>query len=245
MKKHQHQIANKRVSATGMLSGAGIDLIYCASGNKRFAKIAIDAGFLYGAQLPGTVYHPIYFADQNWKKPNRQKYMDALEKHRPFMATVLDFERIDQLSEVLSWAEEAARFVEVVMIIPKCFGCIVKLPHIIGNKPIRLAYSVPTRYGGTSVPVWEFWNRPVHLLGGSPQKQMRLRPYFDVRSVDGNMMQKAAVTWCGFWQPGTARYASNRWWPTLKESGSHVVTDAPYEAFSRSCESIMQAWLTL
>lgn len=86
-----------------------MELIYCAAGNARFAQIAIDAGFLYGAQLPGTTYHPIWFADQNWKKPDRTKYMAALAEHRPHMASVLDLERADQLDEVLSWAEEAAQ----------------------------------------------------------------------------------------------------------------------------------------
>ena len=32
-----------------------IKLIYCAGGNKQFAETAIEAGFLYGAQLPDTV----------------------------------------------------------------------------------------------------------------------------------------------------------------------------------------------
>ena len=55
-----------------------MELIYCGGGNAKFAQIAIDAGFLYGAQLPSTVYHPLHFADQNWKRPDREKYMKAV-----------------------------------------------------------------------------------------------------------------------------------------------------------------------
>lgn len=226
----------------------GIDLIYCAAGNRRFAEIAIEYGFAYGAQLPGTVYFQPEFADQNWKNPDRQKYMAALAEHRPFIASVLDLEQENQFCEVMSWAEEAAQFVEVIMIIPKYFGAIERLPRKIGGKPVRLGYSVPTRHGGTEVPAWEFRGWPVHLLGGSPHAQMRLRPYFGTVSIDGNMMQKMASKWCMFWQPGTARYASNRWWPTLVEAdgrrwgdGSDTA-DAPYEAFRRSCEAIVKAW---
>ena len=225
-----------------------IELIYCGGGNPIFAQIAVDAGFLYGAQLPDTVYHPLFFADQNWKKPNRPAYMNALRKHRPVMASVLDFERMEQLSDVLEQAEEAAQFVEVIMLIPKCFGGIAKLPRMIGGKHIRLGYSVPTKHGGTAVPVWEFAGWPVHLLGGSPHAQMRLRPYFDVRSVDGNMFNKMAARWCMFWMPGTARYASNRFWPTLVEADGRKWGDgsetanAPAEAFRRSCANIMSAW---
>ena len=125
------------------------ELIYCADGNPRFAKIAIDAGFFYGARLPGSVKYPIHFADQDWKNPDRARYMVELEKHRPVMATVLDWEQEEQLGEVLSWAEEAAQYVERVLLIPKVIGGIERLPRKIGGADVVLAYSVPTRYGGT------------------------------------------------------------------------------------------------
>ena len=79
------------------------ELIYCAGGNKRMAQIAIDAGFEYGARLPARgLHHPIRFADQDWKNPDRVRYMAELEKHKPAMATVLDWEQEGQLGEVLS-----------------------------------------------------------------------------------------------------------------------------------------------
>lgn len=218
-------------------------LIYCASGNKRFAQIAIDAGFKYGSRLPATVYFDPWFADQDWKKPNRKAYMDALNQCRPEMATVLDLERIDQLDLVMDWAEEASQYVKTVLLIPKVFGVIPHFPTRIGKANVVLAYSVPTRYGGTFVPVWEFGNRPVHLLGGSPHKQMQIAQYMNVVSTDGNYAQAMAVRHCQFWMPGNASYASNRWWPTLVEAdGEKWPNDAPYEAFRRSCENISKAW---
>ena len=220
-------------------------LIYCAAGNKDLAQIAIDAGFLYGAQLPSTMYFPIYFADQDWKNPNMDVYITEIEKHRPEMATVLDLESPEQLDEVFSWAESIAPYVETVLIIPKYSGAISSIPKSIGGKPVRLAYSVPTRYGGTSVPVWEFFGWPIHLLGGSPHKQMHLTQYLDVRSVDGNMHQKLATSHCMFWCPGNARYAQNRWWPKLQEAndGEKWPDDnAHHEAFRRSCINIIAEW---
>ena len=219
-----------------------IEIIYCANGNKRFADIAIEHGFLYGAQLPGTVYRPIFFADQDWKKPNRNAYMSALATHHPHMASVLDWENESQLAEVLGWAEEAAMHVEVVMIIPKVLGGIEQIPDKIGRKSVRLGYSVPTRFGGTELPIWEFGDRPVHLLGGDPQKQMMLCNYLNVKSADGNYAQKMAVQFAQFWAPGDARYAKNRFWPKLSEAGRHVAKDAIYEAFRRSCKNIMAEW---
>jgi len=222
-------------------------LIYCAAGNRRFAEIAVAAGWLYGAQLPGTVYPdvaPLWFADQDWKKPDRARYMERLAEHRPQQATVLDLERAEQFSEVMDWAAEAAQYVKRVVIIPKVFGIIPRIPEHVGDADVILGYSVPTRYAGTEVPVWEFARRPVHLLGGSPQAQMKLRHYLNVFSADGNYANKMATRYCQFWQPGTARYAKNRWWPTLREAngGENWGDDAPYEAFRRSCESIIEHW---
>lgn len=227
-----------------------MDLIYCAAGNPRLRAIAVAAGYRYGAQLPRTVYGPLYFADQDWKRPNRAGYMAALAAHRPHMATVLDWERADQLPEVLSWAEDAAAFVERVLIIPKVMGGIGQLPRSVGGKPVVLGYSVPTAFGGTELPIWEFAGWPIHLLGGSPQAQMHawahLRAVAEVVSADGNYAQKMAVRYCQFWVPGTARYAKNRWWPTLVEAdGQRWDSDGPYEAFTRSCAHIWAAWHTL
>lgn len=207
-----------------------VELVYCANGNGRLAQIAIDAGFLYGAQLPGTVYHPVWMADQDWKRPNRERYMAALAQHKPHLASVLDLERPDQLADVLAWAEEAAQHVEVLMLIPKYSGVIEQLPRVIGGKAVRLGYSVPTKFGGTEVPLWEFGGWPVHLLGGNPQNQMALTHYLDVRSADGNAAQRSAMEWCTAW-------ANGRW---SKEK--YYGEDAPYVAFARSCRNIINAW---
>lgn len=221
-------------------------LIYCAAGNARFSQIAENAGYLHGARLPGTTYFPLHFADQDWKKPDREKYMSALSVHRPTMATVLDWEREEQLPEVLSWAEEAAEFVGSVVVVPKVVNGIDRLPQTIGGKPIILGYSVPTRFGATPCVWWEFAGRQVHLLGGSPHRQIQewdyLRRVADVVSADGNMSNKMAVRHNRFWVPRSLSVGNQ--WPTLRESngGEKWGEDAPYEAFRRSCENIVSAW---
>lgn len=222
-----------------------ITLIYCAGGNRRFSDIALAYGFELGARLPGsTVYHPLHFVDQDWRKPDRAGYMAALAQYRPEVATVLDLERAEQLPEVLAWAEEAAQFVQRVVIIPKVFGIIPRLPRKIGGAEVLLGYSVPTNYAGTETPVWEFESWPVHLLGGSPRAQMRLAHYLHVVSADGNYAQKMAARYCQFWAPGNA-LAKDRYWPRLRETGKPIMHGAPYEAFRRSCENIAAAWAIL
>lgn len=215
-------------------------LIFCGGGNPTFARIAISAGYKYGARLPSTVYGPLYFADQDWKNPDRGAYMVALKKYRPFMASVIDFEISEQRKEVLSWAEEAAQFVDVVMIIPKVSGEICTLPRQIGKAHVRLGYSVPTKHGGTTLHLAEFVSWPVHLLGGSPGAQMRLAQYLDVCSADGNMMMKMANRGL-YWVGGERKY-SNRWVSIREIDGERWNGDGNYEAFRRSCENIMRAW---
>lgn len=213
-------------------------LIYCAGGNRQFAQIAIDAGYEYGAQLPATVYHPVHFADQDWRKPCRAAYMAALAKHRPHMATVLDWEREEQLAEVLDWAEEAAQYVGVVLVIPKVQGGVNRIPRSIAGAEVRLGYSVRSSYGASELMLSEFHGWPVHLLGGNPWRQMELARYLDVRSADGNAHQGAAVRWCMVW--------TQRRWERLKDlEAEYRTVDAPYEAFRRSCANIMAVWCAL
>lgn len=226
------------------------ELIYCADGNQRFAEIAIKAGFLYGAQVPNTVYFDPEFSDQNWKNPDLEKYAAAVAKYKPRLATVLDWERWEQRDDVLMWAEEIAPHVETIIIIPKIFGNIETIPRVIAGKPIRIGYSIPTTFGGTIVPLSEFGRWPIHLLGGSPIKQRKLSKYLNVVSLDGNYHLKMATRYNQFFVAnGSARFSRNRFWPTLRESNGgknwgdgSSTADAPYEAFRRSCEAIMAMW---
>lgn len=205
--------------------------------------IAHAAGWLYGARLPpkGIAPFPLYFADQDWRRPDRTRYMAELQIRRPVLATVLDWETPEQLPEVLSWAEEAAQHVsEAVLLIPKVPGGVPLLPRRVGGKDVWLAYSVPTAYGGSPVPLWELGGWPVHLLGGSPQKQhdcyRYLRGICDVRSADGNMAKKQATSRCLYWTRRTTSHG--HWQPIARE----VAEDAPDECIRRSLTNILEAW---
>jgi hypothetical protein len=161
----------------------------------------------------------------------------------------MDWEQDEHLPTVLDWAEEAAQYAERIILIPKVVGGIPRLPRRIGGADIVLGLSVPTRFAGTNVPLWEFAGWPIHLLGGSPQKQMQcwshLTPIAQVVSADGNYAHKLALKHGQYWVPGTARWANNRWWPKLEEAGAPVTDDMPYVAFTLSCAAIMTAWHAL
>lgn len=223
------------------------ELIYCADGNPRFPQIADRYGFTYGAQLPNSVSRQPEFTDQDWKNPNRVKYMAALKKYRPRLATVLDYDENASFEAVMSWAHEAAMWVkEAVIIIPKIPGTISRIPQFLpGGVNVRLGYSVPTRYGGTHVPVWEFGTRPVHLLGGHPRKQYELRQYLNVVSADTNYHNKMATRYNQYFAAGMGAIhegVKDRAWPRLAEVYGKVEHDAPYMAFELSCMNMRAMW---
>ena len=219
-------------------------LIYCSAGNKRFSDIANQAGFLLGAQIPGTVYSQPFFCDQDWKRPDRVRYMAGLAEHRPAMATVLDWERQEQFHEVMDWAAEAAQYADAVLIIPKIPDTVERIPWRIGGKPVIIGYSVPTAFGGTTVPIWELEGRAVHLLGGSPHRQMReyaaISGIAHVVSADGNMAQKMAVKRCQYWV--SVGFGKDGHWQKM---GNRGIPDMTFEAFRRSCQNITAGWKSI
>jgi hypothetical protein len=229
-----------------------LELIYCANGNKRFAQIAIDAGFLYGAQMPGTVYYDLHFVDLHPERPpNQWDYVSKLRRHQPTMASVHDWHAGRGYQEIMLRAEEIAEHVrESILLIPKVPGTIKKIPRHINSRRVVLGYSVPTRHGKTDVPMLEFSGWPVHLLGGSPQRQMQIhsemRNFADVVSVDGNMHLKMATQFNSFFDP--CKTTQRGFWPSLvdydgrKWGDGSGAADAPYEAFARSCRNIISAW---
>lgn len=211
--------------------------MYCADGNREFAAIAVALGWRYGSRLPETVYERVWFADQDWKRPDRDRYMTALAEHRPEVATVLDWEHPEQLAEVLGWAEDAARYVARVVVVPKVPGMVDAVPAAVGGKPVVLGFSVPTSYGGTPCGVWEFGRRPVHLLGGSPQEQRRLAGYLNVVSADGNMAAQQARRG-RFW---SRIKGPKGHWSQLADAGDARARPAA-ECFRRSLLAIREMW---
>lgn len=217
-------------------------LIYCADGNKRFAETALRQGFWYGAQLPNKVYFTPSFTDQNWKNPDRVKYMATLREHRTALATVLDWEREDQYSEVMSWADEASQYVsDAVIIIPKVVGGIKRLPRSINGKQVRLGYSASSTFSSTPVYLNEFRGWPVHCLGGSVSTQRYVSRFADVHSVDGNYLQRIAREWCEVFSPAAIDY-KRAGYVRLRMFSGFVGRDSMYLAFELSLIGVRMLW---
>ena len=204
-------------------------LIYCAGRGGRFADIAVAAGFVYGCRSDYKPSHPVGFADLNWQTPDLREHRAFVREHAPTLAVAPDVVDADDLAWTLSYAETLARWASHVVIVPKVQGIIEQLPR---EPWLVLGYSVPTKYGGTDLFMSELATWPVHLLGGSPGRQLELANYLNVFSADGNAATRAA-------EYGTVFDASRRRW--LK-GAEPIGPDLPYRAFARSCTAIMSAW---
>ena len=100
------------------------------------------------------------------------------------MTVARDVTDASLLDDVLHEASVLNQFARRVIVVPKD-------PTLVSRKRLgvpdlfRLGYSVPTRYGGTTISP-EHFTGDVHLLGGRPDVQRQLARRMKVRSLDGN-----------------------------------------------------------
>lgn len=223
-----------------------IELMVCVQ-DPKFAKSVLDSNLTLGARLPdgirSDINHKIEFADQNWKKPNKQKYIQSIAKIKPRIATVLDLERPEQFDEVMDWAETIAQHVlETIVIIPKYNDAIPNIPKSIAGKEVRLGYSVKTSYGQTDVPIEEFNKSSfgIHLLGGSPHKQIYHAQIMNVVSIDCNSM-----IYSGLKGKILSPLLHGTKWVDHKNyfNIEKAMNNAPYICFDESCKNMIKLWI--
>lgn len=157
--------------------------------SKKVLSIARQYDWLCGARYTNLrdVKHEDYlgFLDIDWKNYSFSAHLDAAMKFRPILTIARDIEKIEHSEEIIRQAELLRKFSDYVAIVPKDPALGPEMDRIIPDE-FLLAYSVPTRYGGTSIPCHFFGNRPVHLLGGRPDIQWKLGQSLNVVSIDTN-----------------------------------------------------------
>src|SRR5690242_20138839 len=158
--------------------------------HSRFVqKIAAKYGWLPAARYTNLrdVRHcdRLGFLDIDWKNYKFTSHLIAVRSMRPFMTVARDIERPDQLKSVLEQAEELAQYADHVVVAPKDPSLADCLSEVIPGRYV-IGYSVPSRYGTTSLPVETFAGRSIHLLGGRPDTQRRLAECLKVVSMDCN-----------------------------------------------------------
>ncbi len=151
-------------------------------------NIAIRLGWLPGARYTNLRdirgFDHIGLIDVNWREYDFKKHLSAVKATLPVVTIARDVERIEDLERTLDQARELALWSRHVVVVPKDIRFAVEMDRIPDN--VIIGYSVPTRYGGTPIPVSSFVGRSVHLLGGRPDVQHRLSRVLKVFSFDGN-----------------------------------------------------------
>jgi len=200
-------------------------------------EIATSLGWHTGSRSDDTIsdqHRPLHLLDIHWSDYDWPAHVAVARAERPALAAVPDIETPGQLPEAMAMAEEIAPYCGSVLLIPKC-DVWDRLPRAVAGVPVTIGYSVPTAYGGTNEPIWSFCGWQVHLLGGTPKRQIRLARYLNVASADGNMAQKLANRGLVFSESGEGvpmdRYEPIRLGPGL-----------PQRALALSLRHIADLW---
>jgi len=165
---------------------ASVTRFVCHS--RRVLKIAARFGWLPGARYTNLRdvrrFERIGFIDIQWSEYSFKRHLEAVKATRPIMTVARDIENMEDLELILDQAEELDIHSEYVVVVPKDLRLASVMDGAIPSKFV-LGYSVPTRYGGTRIPLHAF-KRPVHLLGGRPDVQRKLAESASVVSLDCN-----------------------------------------------------------
>ena len=160
--------------------------------------IARAQGWWSGTRSDDTVsdiHRPLYLLDIPWDSYDWPRHLAVARAEHPALAAVPDILTLAQYPTMLEQAEELAPYCAALLIIPKVDAGLLSqslLPRAIGGRQVILGYSVPTKYGASPLPLWSYAGWPVHLLGGTPRRQIEAAQYMRVVSADGNMAQKLA-----------------------------------------------------
>ncbi len=154
----------------------------------RVLRIATRYGWLPGARYTNLrdvrKFDRLGFLDIDWRDYSFSKHISAARDTKPLMTVARDIERVCDLARTLDQAFELLQHSTYVVIVPKVRALEHRLEERIPGRFI-LGYSVPSKYGNTSLAPRAF-KRPVHLLGGRPDVQRRLADQIHVFSIDCN-----------------------------------------------------------
>lgn len=158
--------------------------------SKKAIGIAMKSGWHPAARYTNMrdvktfTFEGIGFVDIDWKNYCFDRHLETVVDHKPRITMARDVECIFELDSILKEAESLLNHSQQVAIVPKDVNLNGRLSELIPSDFI-LAYSVPTKYGGTAVSI-ESFDRPVHLLGGRPDVQRILAERLKVYSMDCN-----------------------------------------------------------
>lgn len=189
-----------------------MELILVHGGNPKSYDIAMAAGWRYGVRSDYTSAGPVHMFDWNWKRhstPRRWRlYLEAIAKHKPYMAMAPDFENPRQWQTLKQQIIEIKRAgAQHVIVTPKFHGALDLVPRW---RTFIVGVSVPTEYAGFLPRLEDINNRALHFLGGAPDQWIYLRRVYEdagamVVSCDGNFAMREARRG-KYWSAATGGY---------------------------------------
>jgi len=143
---------------------------------RHVQRLAAERNWGNGARYSNLrdirAHHAIALIDINWKNYSFEQHIAAVKQVQPFMTVVKDIEEEDEFVKTVKESKIVFDWVRYIIVVPKfkkwkaMFDRALTDRHIIG-------YSVPTRYGATTLDLTRI-SHPVHLLGGRPDRQRYL-----------------------------------------------------------------------
>lgn len=156
--------------------------------SKKAIEIARDQGWFPGARYTNLrdvrSFERLGFLDIEWRRYDFDRHLSAAKSTRPHVTVARDIMRRSELNRVIQEAHELALWCDQVIVVPKDPKLSEGLNDLIPPQFV-LGYSVPSKYGSTYIET-KYFTRPVHLLGGRPDKQRALADQMPVVSLDCN-----------------------------------------------------------
>lgn len=165
--------------------------IICRGSFKKIRILPLyELGFEYGTRHTEIPYHQPYMVDIHWEDYVWSDYLDKLKLWKPTFALVPDYEQPNP--DMLLRHIEDLKMLNIprIGVCPKFKRAVYDIPP-----ECIICVSIPTKYAGFLPNESELINRRIHLLGGSPQKQLKYiqqHPNLHIMSMDGNAFVKAA-----------------------------------------------------
>lgn len=214
------------------------NLIFCGDGGGKWRDAARECVWLVGSQPKSMNITGLDFTDLDFKNMDKMGYLDRycdfIAKQQPRFAVLPDILTRAHIETCLEVGERVAHHVGTLIVVPKVSGICESIPLFIRNTPVVLGLPC-SRYGSKTnrVCLWELshWKHGVHLLGGSPIKQLQLRDYLPITSLDCRQHMNVAV-WGHYFKDG--RYHRDA---TYTPKHDRIV-----ELFKTSCRNIMKVW---
>ncbi len=207
---------------------SGIDII--TTGRPDFTEYAEKHGWLRGCRLDAIQNYERAgvspeFIDIHWEEPNRDGLLIKAMQHNPMHVVAGDYDG-DNYDTINEFGKQLNQFAENVIIVPHEPGEVEKVPEwaVVG-------YSIPTAYAGTEAPIWEYYNRDVHILGGTMNNIKMVIDYLgdNIVSLDTNTMHRDATQYGEYWtisKPNRKKHASTL--PKINETYENSILNMTY-----------------